>query len=722
MPILHNWFGIITVSNQVLPPISYGELMMRLRDSDEDLNHYLQYMVEVERPGTFAPELQANPALVQDIPPQPEGGVGMGLANAFMRARRHHKYRRRLSKGWRGHRIVSEGDSWFQYPTTLQDTIDHLMKDHAILSLGAAGDELKDIRRQREIVFHMQREGASALLLSAGGNDLFDNGQIANLIEDPMVGDTAHDLVGARFQTFMDKMVEQYLDLFRKVHTALPHALILIHGYGPAFPRNGKWIEKPLRAKGIPKPLQHEIIKLMVARFNQTLSNLASRAEFHGKLMHVNVSDIGDKPNQWHDEIHLDDKRYALVADRFRQVLKQHLPAAPAIESGLNAQPDVPFSTAEGIAPTVGELRERLDGQDFSADAQKARLEWLKEELAKKAVENPAVPVSQEEADNFLFGVRQSLELLGAERDETPIDPDSVIHTEAFVSIVGDRPAVYVRDGFIDLADPRLEKGDWAGKLRDREATLRNLIASTGRILRGHDRSQNSVFGTAWMISPTQVATAKHVLEDMGMFFDGEWHLSTDFFVDFGVEVDGQPDPAKVIKIDRVAWASPDLIAGNVHPSLLDAAVFELAPAAGQNLPDPLVMADASHTDAVLNDGAFVNVGYPARPSGSWVSDGEDGNDKTISRALIEALVGDQFGVKRLSPGRIKFSPGHFPGDARGHIFTHEATTLGGSSGSPISAMGIDDGAITGLHFAGEFRTRNFAHWVPAIRNALTQG
>ncbi len=710
------------MSNQVLPPISYGELMMRLRDSDEDLNHYLQYMVEVERPDSFAPELAPNRALVTNIPPQPEGGVGMGLANAFMRARRHHKYRRRISRGWRGHRIVSEGDSWFQYPTTLQDTIDHLMKDHAILSLGAAGDELKDIRRQREIVFHMQREGASALLLSAGGNDLFDKGKIAELIEDPIVGDTAHDLVGARFQAFMDDMVEQYLKLFRKVHTALPHALMLIHGYGPAFPRNGKWIEKPLRKKGIPKALQHEIIKLMVARFNQTLASLAARAEFDGKLVHVDVSDIGIKPNHWHNEIHLDDKRYALVADRFRQELKKRLPAAPAIESGLNAQPDVAFSTAEDTPATVGQLRERLDGQDFSADAQKARLEWLKEELTKKAVENPAVPVSQDEADNFLFGVRQSLELLGGEKDETPLDLNSTLHTEAFVLIDGTRPAAYVKDGFIDLTEPRLIESKWVDKLKSCEATIRQTIASTGRILRGHDRSQNSVFGTAWMISPTQVATAKHVLEDMGMFFDGEWHLSTDFFVDFAVEAGGQPDPAKVVKIDHVAWASPDLIAGNVHPSLLDAAVFELAPATGQTLPDPLIMADASHTDAILNDGSFFNVGHPVRPAGSWVSDGDDGNENTISRALIEALIGDQFGVKRLSPGRIKFSPGHFPGDARGHIFTHEATTLGGSSGSPISAMGIDNGAIAGLHFAGEFRTRNYAHWVPAIRNALTQG
>ncbi len=710
------------MSNQVLPPISYGELMMRLRDSDEDLNHYLQYMVEVERPDSFAPELAPNQALVTDIPPQPEGGVGMGLANAFMRARRHHKYRRRISRGWRGHRIVSEGDSWFQYPTSLQDTIDHLMKDHAILSLGAAGDELKDIRRQREIVFHMQREGASALLLSAGGNDLFDDGQIANLIEDPMVGDTAHDLVGARFQVFMDDMVEEYLKLFRKVHTALPHALMLIHGYGPAFPRNGKWIEKPLRKKGIPKALQHEIIKLMVARFNQTLADLAARAEFHGKLIHVNVSDIGDKPNQWHDEIHLDDKRYALVADRFRQILKHHLPAAPAIESGLNAQPDVAFSTAERMATTVGELREQLDGHDFSTDAQKARLEWLEEELAKKAVENPGVPVNQDEADSFVLSVRKALELLGAEEDDLPAPPDNPLMTEAIVLIIGNRPACYIRDGFVDLTEQRLVDSGLLDDVKANEAPIRKLIAGTGRILQGHDRSQSRVFGSAWMLEDGRVATAKHVLEAMGMQDLDEWLLSTDFFVDFGVEADRDPDPAKVIKVDRVQWASPDLIARNVHPSLLDAAVFELAPAANQTLPDAIPMATALDAVSILQDGSFFNVGYPGRPQDHTITDDPNAPETLIQRTVLEALVGNQFGVKRLSPGRIMVEPGRFPGDAMSHIFTHDATTLGGSSGSPVMAMGPNGPTIAGLHFAGEFRTRNYAHWVPAIRNALIQG
>jgi len=181
-----------------LPPISYDELIEKLSDPDADLDHYLRYMIEVPVPGRMAPELEPNPALVTDIPPRIEGGVAMGLANWFMKRRRHRTYRRRIRDGWTKPRIVSEGDSWFQYPTSLQDIIDHLMKDHLILSLGAAGDELSDMIRQNEILLNIDAEDAKALVLSAGGNDLFDKGQLQHLVETPFPGQRPRTWSGQR--------------------------------------------------------------------------------------------------------------------------------------------------------------------------------------------------------------------------------------------------------------------------------------------------------------------------------------------------------------------------------------------------------------------------------------------------------------------------------------------------------------------------------------------
>ena len=106
-------------------------------------------------------------------------------------------------------------------------------------------------------------------------------------------------------------------------------------------------------------------------------------------------------------------------------------------------------------------------------------------------------------------------------------------------------------------------------------------------------------------------------------------------------------------------------------------------------------------------------------PRGPWLVDTDDGNLNTVSRALVHALIGDRFGVKRFSPGMIDVKPGVFPGDAKKHVVTHEATTLGGSSGSGLMAKGTSGAVMVGLHYAGIFGTRNYAHWVPAIREPL---
>jgi hypothetical protein len=324
-----------------LPPIAYDELIERLSDPDSDLDHYMRYMIEVPIPGRMGPDVQPNPALVTGIPPQIEGGFVISLANGFMRRRRHRAYRRRIRGGWSGPRFVSEGDSWFQYPTSLQDIIDHLMKENAILSLGAAGDELEDIRRQREILLNIDAEGASALLISAGGNDLFDNGQLGRLIETPFPGASGADLVGPTFDAFLDGMVGQYLDLFRRVHRAFPKVHILIHGYGPAFPRGGAWIEKPLTKAGVPIATQHEVVTEILKRFNETLGALAARPEFHGRLVHIDVTDIGTDPGDWHDEIHLDGPNYKKVADRFQEVLDARMDAPEPEGMVFGAAPEV---------------------------------------------------------------------------------------------------------------------------------------------------------------------------------------------------------------------------------------------------------------------------------------------------------------------------------------------------------------------------------------------
>jgi V8-like Glu-specific endopeptidase len=59
---------------------------------------------------------------------------------------------------------------------------------------------------------------------------------------------------------------------------------------------------------------------------------------------------------------------------------------------------------------------------------------------------------------------------------------------------------------------------------------------------------------------------------------------------------------------------------------------------------------------------------------------------------------------------------GSLPGDKRRWVFGHDATTLGGNSGSP--ALAWTDSAF-GLHFAGRSIDTNCAHAVSAITTEL---
>ncbi len=864
--------------DQDLPPIRYDDLIEKLSDPDTDLDLYMKYMVEVPIPGKMGPDLHPNPDLVTDIPPGTEGGVLVRLANGFMRKRRHQAYRRRLKKGWSGPRFVSEGDSWFQYPTSLKDIIDHLMVKNAILSLGAAGDELSDIRQQREILLNIDAEGASALLLSAGGNDLFDNGQLGRLIEEPFAGASGAELVGPTFDAFLQKMVVKYLKLFRRVHTAFPHVHILIHGYGPAFPRGGSWIEKPLTKRGVPPDTQHEVVIEILKRFNNALARMAARPEFHGKLVHIDVTDIGTDPGDWHDEIHLNGKNYRKVADRFQKVLDDRMNApspeisimsmstpAPVLaqavqmsaldqqtllreldlrvrlaeldpssagdtempllfpdraetEIGISsirratrklierwlddlrevvcggAEPDnflekaivealengkealtvavsswlvtgpfgVPAAIAGALAawlagevlemgkgafcrtfvpvappvvgaateasiPTMAEAREKfrkLDGlPTFDRDFQKEELEFLRETVTKDVVEAPTVPVDDSVTEHFMKWAGSILEMLGGEEAEAPAGSSFFGEAEAIVLLDGTRPALYVQDDTIDVNDIKLERSGLKPHVVENLEAIQHQIKATGRIIRGTDRSADTVYGSAWMLEDGRVATAKHVLEFMGVPLGSNWFLNDVYSVDFAVEAERGVSPDKVFRIQGVDFASPDVIAGQVDPPQLDVATLRLEPRDGIAFPEPVPL--ATDGEVLLKDERplFFNVGHPGQPFGSWLVENEDDNPKTVSKTVLFALIGDRFGVKRFSAGMIFAKPGAFTslGGRADSVFLHDATTLGGSSGSPLMMQEEGGKWVTaGLHFAGQFGTRNYAHFVPDVLDALT--
>ena len=261
-------------------PIRTDELRRKLFDvsvPDEELAQYM--LLDTAASGAFAPTVRVNPALIQPPPAGSgldsalQGAMALGGLNAIARWRRLQVYRRRLAKGWTGLRIISEGDSWFQYPFLLKDVIDHLSDAHAILSLGAAGDTLDDLITQDEVVAAVLAERPHAVLLSGGGNDLVGGGNMAAIVRryDPGLDAAGH--ITPAFDEVLAAVTDRVRVIARGVAAAAPDTPILIHTYDHAIPNNGRWLGRPLQSRGIEdRGLQRGIVRILIDRWAGALA------------------------------------------------------------------------------------------------------------------------------------------------------------------------------------------------------------------------------------------------------------------------------------------------------------------------------------------------------------------------------------------------------------------------------------------------------------------
>jgi len=293
-----------------------------------------------------------------------------------------------------------------------------------------------------------------------------------------------------------------------------------------------------------------------------------------------------------------------------------------------------------------------------------------------------------------------------------PLPPDEVYALEAVVRADGTRPSLLVRNATVDPRQPLA--GAWTGQLTAAGDQLTRAVAATGRIEPAHP-SGNDFFGTCWVVDHRTglVLTNRHVLQFMVerlghavartttgfRVFDGA-------FVDFAAE-SGSAD----VRRYRVVEATPSQVNGT-NFARLDAAVLRIEPLPDgpQDVPDALTV--SADPDGPLGRlASYCIVGYPAQPVY------ESGTIEGVDWAWVtRTLFGNVYGVKRLAPGMTHRPLGSLPGDKRPWVFGHDATTLGGNSGSP--ALAWSDSAF-GLHFAGRSIDTNCAHAVSAITSEL---
>ncbi|WP_421853455.1 trypsin-like peptidase domain-containing protein [Oricola sp.] len=290
-------------------------------------------------------------------------------------------------------------------------------------------------------------------------------------------------------------------------------------------------------------------------------------------------------------------------------------------------------------------------------------------------------------------------------------DLQSAVHLEALVELVG-RPAVRIQNGEIpfDTSNPAL--GQWAADLIPLRDQIKPLADAVGRIDIKTSGGWRHV-GTGFVIGRGQVMTNRHVLDALAEEFPVspgryEMRLTADASINFDPDATNEDSRYKIKSV--ISYGS-QRIGRYVDLSKLDMAILEIETDNGSGgHPAPVDMQTVSTSDAVREQ--IILVGYPAEPGYASAPTAQQAALDYWDR--IREIYNRDFGSKYLSPGLIKLRPGGMEGDERNWAFSHDATTMGGNSGSVVTTLD-ERIALCGLHFGGKTFSRNMAHDISSI-------
>jgi endonuclease/exonuclease/phosphatase family metal-dependent hydrolase len=335
--------------------ITFEELKRRMADPaipDAELRPYLE-PARRER-GPLRPEVRPNPERVI-LPPAAEAELesAMDWGNGWSRWRRLRRFEIGLVTQPTTPVLLSEGDSWFQFPLLLDDVIDHLSNRYLVRSLDAAGDTLDNmIIRNPEYLVELEAlqeqlapsgRQVDGFLLSAAGNDVIGEDTsgrpaLLGLLKDLKAGKSASWHVDSRaLKKTLDFIEAAYRKAIGMVRArpALRTLPIIIHGYDyaipggfagdtrqPGYAAQDQWLGGPMREKGILEPrLQRDIIKVLIDALYQRLEAIAGQSVSTGVHV-VDCRGLVGAVIRWNDEIHPTSDGYRTVAEQFHGTIE----------------------------------------------------------------------------------------------------------------------------------------------------------------------------------------------------------------------------------------------------------------------------------------------------------------------------------------------------------------------------------------------------------------
>lgn len=240
--------------------------------------------------------------------------------------------------------LLAEGDSWFAWgylnlrPSPNVLTAMRFRDSTATLSFAYSGDTVGAMARvSRSAGFYreLMDRRYGALLLSGGGNDLFDALRLGHVLRKPQ-GDAGDPDNYVDWQA-VGKLKRYVAANFRRVlswrgrpqsrNRATPFVLYTYDYPMPrpakaevmGIPAVGTWLLQPLLAVGAPPALHFNIIRRVVDGMAQTILALDDPlagihvVDTRGTLIAAQADTEGDS-GDWANEVHPNEKGYAKIA------------------------------------------------------------------------------------------------------------------------------------------------------------------------------------------------------------------------------------------------------------------------------------------------------------------------------------------------------------------------------------------------------------------------
>lgn len=298
-------------------------------------------------------------------------------AKDFLKSWRQQRYQKKIEEFGNSIKIVSEGDSWFQFPIFLDDIIDQIFEPkkpftgenpYAIYSLGTAADRLDLMVEKEEFIQPIRNIQPAYFLISGGGNDLRGKGgkgieevifklsdndkplkpqrpKSKNRNDDISNGeyyarryiDYAKEYIDEKkLAVKLESVMSSYKKLFDKVfgEPAFSEGIILCHGYDYVRPiKGGRALGEKLGEKNITdEEVMGDILANVINRFNEELVKVIDKHDHKDRIVHVDCRGAAGR-NDWHkdvligkiarDDFHPNNAGFEKIAERFIQKLEE---------------------------------------------------------------------------------------------------------------------------------------------------------------------------------------------------------------------------------------------------------------------------------------------------------------------------------------------------------------------------------------------------------------